>query len=294
MAGRKPRARGSNKKPPASSRRRRQRVRSNGSGQSMAVHRRLAVYPKTSGLTWLDKLSWFGGIALKLFTMVVGVTDSLEAETKNTAAGSAIFLGPMDFAAVCASASSVYTSKDREVQALKVIPYERISLSRIQVKIVPSVDAGSRVGMYAAVLHPIDTLTLDADRGEAWYDSWTSKFNPNYDEIIRHPRAVLAPTTRSVTLNVNTGKAYRALQAAWSDAEGYHNRFPTHVLMIAFSSLAAESSRVADEYAPSRALFEVHLRGSLNLQEPCALPPVSEKPTGAPSYSTVQSRCMYE
>lgn len=129
------------------------------SGQVLPIHRRMVVFPKTTASSWLQNLSWFGGVVFKLFTLLTGITDDLAGTIKISSAGSTILFGPGDFASVSPVANKIYTSTDKEVQALRVLPYERGCLIGGTVRIVPSVDVGQRSGMYAAAIVPIDTLS---------------------------------------------------------------------------------------------------------------------------------------
>lgn len=251
--------------------------------QNIGVHRRLAVYPKTASASWLDKLAWYGSIALKLFTLITGVNDDLEAETKTHGAGTTMLLGPSDFAAVCPSSSLVYTSKDKEIMALRVLPYERGSLGKVTIKIVPSVDLSNRGGMYAAVVCPLDVNSTATKSSPDYAD----RYVPDYDQIIKNPRAVMAPSTKPITLSFYGDKTPRIFTCFWkSESNGYTNAYPTHAVMIAFSSLATEERNIDADYSPSRSLFEVHIRADLRLHEPTSIPDATEKPTDLASYVT--------
>lgn len=262
--------------------RRNRRLRRPAIAQRFTVHRRLVVYPKKTSATWLDKLAWFGSVALKLFQLISNVTDDLKAITVTIASGATILLGPLDFAAVCPAAASVYTSTDREVQALRSLPYERASLPSLSVRIVPAIDVASRSGMYAAVLIPCDEVAQAISRDKVP----ANRFIADYDNIIKHPNAVLAPATRSITLRLNRFRPPHNILPYWTEADGYQNLYPTYALLIGFSSLAAPSTSVEDEYAVGRALFEVHLTGHLVLSEPGTVSVSMEKPGEYDSYCT--------
>lgn len=261
---------------------RKRSIRTRSAPQKFTVHRRLVVYPKDTHSEWLSKLAWFGSIALKLFKLVSGVGDDLKVTSVTAAAGTAILLGPNDFASVCPAASTIYTSTDKEILALRVLPFERSSLPHIQVKIVPAVDVSVRSGMYAALLIPYDELASGTP------NSGIGKYVPDYDEIIKHPRAILAPSNRIISLSMTNNRAAHNITPKWSEEKGYANIFETNVLMVAFSSMASGVNSVDSEYNPARALFEVHLTGTLHLHEPGSLPQVSEKPADESSIVTMK------
>lgn len=255
----------------ARSARTRRRPRSSTAKISTTVHRRMVLFPNVPDATWLHKLTWFASVALQMFKIVVGVTDDLTAESHTVGSGSTIILGPGDFAALSPMAVPVTTTKtDNEVKALKTFPFERAALSEITVRIVPSVDLGSRGGMYAAVLIPIDpidsTMTM-----ETAADQIRSRYSCDYDDIIKNPNAKLSMVTQTISLRLNASSAYHNIRTIWSDATGYVNAFPTCALCIAFSDMASGVSGIESNYAPNKSLFEVHLRGRLQLAEPSEL-----------------------
>lgn len=122
MAGRKPSLKKRNTVPrPRDAGRKARRRYDVSNGQVIPIHRRMVMYPKTTGSTWLQKLSWFGGVAFKLFTLLTGVSEDFTASTRIMSSGSTILFGPGDFAAVSPVASKLYTSSDNEVQALRYL-----------------------------------------------------------------------------------------------------------------------------------------------------------------------------
>lgn len=279
MAGRKPshKKRNANNRLRAAGRKPRRRY-SGTVGQVLPVHRRMVMYPKTTASSWLQNLSWFGGVVFKLFTMLSSVSDDLKASLKISAAGSTILFGPGDFAAISPVANKVFTSTDNEVKALRVLPYERGCLTGGTVRIVPSVDVGTRSGMYAAAIVPIDTLSELL----ATTVDWPDRLSPNYDDVLKLPNSVMSPADRPITLRFRSKATAHTLSVHWREAngtvDGYNNKFSTHALIIAFSSLAAEDNFSNSEYSPSRSLFEVHFSTAIRLFEPIPLPAASEKP----------------
>lgn len=259
--------------------------RPSGSVQTTDVHRRLVLYPTSDKAEWLDKLAWFSSVALKLIALVTGISDDLTADTKSTSAGTVIILGPGDFAAFSPFAVPVTsTSTDKEVLALRSFPYERASLPRLSVKIVPSVDQGARGGMYAAVLIKIDPtdagLILETAKLQK---SLLAKYSYDYDTIIKNPKSVLAPVGRPITLSIGGAATPHNIRSNWSDGYGFVNQYPTYVLCVAYSDLACSDSEIVSQYTPSRSLFEVHLRGVLKLHEPGELVIHHDKTTASQS-----------
>lgn len=259
----------------ATTRRRSNNIRRSGK-QSMAVHRRLVLFPKVSDSDWLQKLAWFSSVALKLFSLVVGVSDDLKADSANIGSGSTILLGPGDFAALSPVSVPITTSKtDKEVKCLKAFPFERASLSHVHLKIVPSVDMSDRGGMYAACIIPIDPV--DATIIESYNATQlVNKFSCSYDDIIKNPRAKMAPVTRSLSLSIALSARSSNIRIRWDGTCGFVNAYPSCALMVAFSDLAAKIGGVNANYAPNKALFEVHLTGQMQFHEPAEITVVHE------------------
>lgn len=249
-------------------RKRRNNTAIKSSTTSMPIHRRLVVFPKTSDSTWLQSLSWFSSIALKLFTLVVGVTDDLCATTSTIGSGTTMILGAGDFAAVSPFAVPTTNTTDKEMMAAKTFSYEQARLSTISVKIVPAVDAGYRGGMYAAVLIPIDQTDAELSRVSA--AELVSRFDNSYDDIIKHPRARMAQVTQSLSLSYKIRSPAHDIRVNWDNTVGLTNAFPCVALCVAYSDLANADGKDTD-YSPARSLFEVHLRGGLQLSQPGGL-----------------------
>lgn len=260
-------------KPRISRQRRRNNRRatnSSGNNQSLRVHRRLALFPQTDAAGWLQKLSWFGSVALKLFALAIGITDDLKAETVITASGSTMILGPGDFATHSAFATAVTTSvNDKEVKVLKTFPFERYSLTSIHAKIVPSADIQVRGGMYAALLIKIDPLDAQFIMESKSPGDLLDKYSCKYDDIIKHPKAIMAPVHQPLNVRLTTNSAPRNIRIAWlSDYFGYANAYPCAALCVAFSDLASSQGQVSANYSPAKSLFEVHLNGQVAFHEP--------------------------
>jgi hypothetical protein len=238
----------------------------------------LVLYPNHSDANWLSKIAWFSGVALKLLKYVVGINDDFTAEEKIVSSGSAIFLGPGDFAAFSPFASAAHTTApDKEVKCLKSFPFERVGLRHVSLKIVPSADVSVRGGMYAALLQRIDPVDaenlIDASKANLLSD----KFVSQYEDIIKHPRAKLGPVTSTLKLGLTLDPMPHNIRVHWSDEKGFTNVFPNCVLLVAFSDMAADSRNVDGGYSPARALFEVHMVGNLTFHEPSSLPNTFDK-----------------
>lgn len=244
-------------------------TRRSGDYQS-TVHRRLVLFPKVDSSKWLQNLSWFAGIALKLFQLVSGVRDDLTATSTTAEAGSTIILGPGDFASFSPMATSLTPSETdgKEIKALRSFPFERASLHRVTARIVPSVDLGQRGGMYAAVLLPIDSIDSTIIEGGVAGTDLRAKFSHQYDDIIKHPRARLAPVTSNLRLSLSLPGTKHNIRSHYNGTVGYLNAYPTCALCIAFSDLAAKEKEVETQYGPAKSLFEVHLTGAISFHEP--------------------------
>lgn len=121
---------------------------------------------------------------------------------------------------------------------------------------------------------------------------YCDRFIPSYDTILKHPKAVLAPVTRTIKLQCSSTIAPRDIRVNWSNGtDGFGNMYPSYVLMVAFSDLAASRSGVGSGYAPAKSLFEIHMVGNLKLLEPGEVRPTySENETEA-SWAT--SKLVY-
>lgn len=248
--------------------RRRPNNRYNSSGQSMAVHRRLVLFPQVNDSRWLQQLAWFASIALKLFSIVTGISDDLIADSANVGSGTTVILGPGDFAALSPVSVPITTSNtDKEVVCLRAFPFERARLHRVTVKIVPSVDISDRGGMYAACIVPIDQYDSTLV-GNTSPEQVLNRYSCNYDDIIKNPRAKMAPVNRSLSLQLSINTKPTNIRIHWDNTLGFVNTYPCCVLTVAFSDLAAKRSSVDSNYAPNKALFEVHLTGQLQFTEP--------------------------
>lgn len=250
--------------------RRRHRVRlSRHNPKALSIHRRLVMFSDTADSSWLKTLSWFGSIALKLFALVVKVTDDLKAVSKTVSSGTVMLLGPGDFAAVSPFAVPVTGREDKEVLALRAFPFERASLRSVNVKIVPSADLGQRGGMYAALLmrtDPIDSQKLiDTPEQTACL---LKKYSAKYDDIIKHPDAILSAVTKPVNFSMNVNSAPHNITAQYNSEHGFINVFPTCVLIVGFSDLAGTAAESENNYSPGKSLFEIHIRGTVNFHDP--------------------------
>lgn len=234
----------------------------------MPVHRRMVLFPKVTDSAWLEKLSWFASVALKLFALVTGVSDDLKATSANVGSGSVIILGPGDFAAFSpVSVPITSTRTDKEVKCLKAFPYERAALRKVSIRIVPSVDIGERGGMYAACLIPIDAVDSTLV-GNFQSNMILNRYSANYDDIIKNPRAKMSPVNRSLTLSLRLSGRPSNIRIHWDDSEGFVNTYPNCALLVAFSDLAAKEATVNSNYSPNKSLFEVHMTGDLEFSEP--------------------------
>lgn len=256
--------------------RRRANSKRSTNSQHLKVHRRCAVYPKTKNSTWLDKLSWYGSIALKIFRTIYGVTDTLDPVTAITGSGTTIMLGPGDFASASIAGAQVFTSTDREVVACRAIPFERGTIRRMKIRVVPSVDLGARGGMYAACVVPVDAVDSAIQLGD-----FVKKFDPNFNSIVKNPSARMAQVTEPLTLHISSRARPTDIRlTAWDATLGWVNAFPQYALMIAYSDLATNTASTETHYAPASSLFEVHLTGDLVLFEPSEIQQATEKPVG--------------
>lgn len=260
--------------------------RQSSNNQGLTVHRRLVLYPDTNDSKWLTALAWFSSVALKLFSIVTSVATNLVAEAVTVASGTTILLGPGDFAACSPYAVPITTSvADKEVKILKAFPFERASLHHMAVKIVPSVDLGSRGGMYAVLLVKIDSIDAQSilESAESKAKVIIEKYSCDYDVMIRHPRAIMSPVTKAISLALNLPSTPHNIRVKWTDDSGFVNSYPSCALMISFSDMASKKNEISSNYTPSRSLFEVHLKGRISFLEPGDL--VQEHDSNEPSMS---------
>lgn len=246
------------------------RVRGTRSSQSVSVFRRLALFPKTTESDWLSKLTWFGSIALKLFTLALGITDDFTVEVATTGAGTIMLLGPGDFAPFSPFSSAVTTTReDKEVIHMRTLPFERHALRSIKIKIVPSADMAVRGGTYAALLTRLDTMDVERSfQSDVDTRIIMSRYSCKYDDIIKNPKSIMAPVGRSISLSLSVTPTPHNIEVHWNTSLGYINRYPNCVLLVAFSDLASSKSSIASNYSPGKSLFEVHMHGELSYHEP--------------------------
>lgn len=243
------------------------------SAHTTTVHRRLVLFPDVEDSSWLKTLTWFASVALKLIALVAGVSDDLEATGPTVGSGTVVILGPGDFAALSPLSVPVVVGKaktNQEVKCLKTYPFERAALKRVNIRISPSVDLGSRGGMYAAVIIPIDSTdsAIISDRSSDNIEDIIKRYSYDYDDIIKNPKARMSPVTKTLTLSINLSGTFHNIRTMWSETLGYVNSYPTCALCIAFSDMASKVTDVASNYAPNKSLFEVHLTGELSFSEP--------------------------
>lgn len=255
------------------------------------VHRRLVLYPNVKDAGWLQKLAWYASIALKLIKLVVGVADDLRADSVITGSGTSMILGPGDFASVAPFSVSQGNANADHLE-IRHFPFERASLRSVTAKIVPSVDLGTRGGMYAACLMPIDGVddTLGLTRHEL-----IRRYPNSYDDIIKNPRAKLVQVTKPIQLSLTLpGRPSNIRYVSDTEASKttFRNAFPTCVLCVAFSDLAEKQTSVASNYAPNKALFEVHLKGDLAFHEPGDLN-IGQNDAVSDQYSAYTTKVMF-
>lgn len=239
------------------------------------VHRRSVLFPATAEASWLTKLSWFASIAMKFISLIVGVEETprgLRATVANVASGCVIALGPGDFASH-SSFASFYTHKDtdKDVFSLRALPFERYSLSGLNIRVAPTVDLGKRGGLYAVLLHTVDLEDARAMINSGSPKVWLKRYPTDYEDIIKHPRAKIAPVTSHISISLGGSTALQDIRVVSTSVAGYVNNNYTHVLCIAFSDLAAVQASLDDNYSPTHGLFEVNMTGTLVMSDPAEI-----------------------
>lgn len=262
------------------------------------VHRRLALFPTSAESKWLTSLSWFASVAMKVISLIVGVEDTpngLRAQMVPTSSGTVILLGPGDFASHSSFASfysyNVNTS-DADMFSLRSLPFERMGLQHLQIKIAPTVDLGKRGGLYAVVLERLDVLDSRASVESNNIQALIKRFPTDYQDIIKHPRAKLSPVTRPVSLSMPGSSQLYDIKARNDVKIGWVNDIYTHVLCIAFSDLAAVKDAISDNYSPTHGLFEVHMSGTLRLSDPAELTVSQDLKAPTDSVSVVTAKIV--
>lgn len=268
-----PRGKLSSKRKPAVKRAGRRRTAARGSvrtGTSSTVHRRLVLYPNVKDASWLSTLGWYASIALKIIKLATGVTDDLKAASLTVGAGTVILLGPGDFAAHSPFAVPMEADNTPAYNALRTFQFERAALSTVDITIVPSADLGSRGGMYAACIFPVDGV--DAMASDITATELLGRYAYDYDDIIKNPRARMAQVTKPLKLRLNVPPKPHSVRARWdAGVNNFINTYPSCALAVAFSDLAEKEATVSTNYAPNKSLFEIHMRGNLHLYDPAEL-----------------------
>lgn len=228
------------------------------------------LYPNVKAASWLSKLGWYASIALKVIKLATGVSDDLKATSSTIGAGTVMLLGPGDFAAHSPFAVPMKADNSLVYNALRTFQFERAALSSVDITIVPSADLGTRGGMYAACLYPIDGV--DAMASDVTAGELLRRYACDYDDIIKNPRARMAQVTKPLKLRLNVAPKPHSVRAKWDNGiDNFFNSYPSCALAVAFSDLAEKEESVDTNYAPNKSLFEIHLRGSLHLYDPAEL-----------------------
>lgn len=230
---------------------------------------------------------------ISLLTHVERTERGLKAAMVTTSAGTVILLGPGDFASHSPFASFYnHDSTDKDMFSLRALPFEKMGLNSLQIRIAPTVDLGKRGGLYAAVLERLDVEDTRNFVDTRAISALVSRFPTDYQDIIKHPRAKLAPVTRTISLSLNGSRAQYDIRAAKSETLGWVNSVYTHVLCIAFSDMAAVQDAIGDNYSPTHGLFELHMTGKITLSEPSELSLTTTNAAPTMSASVVTAKVL--
>lgn len=235
---------------------------------ALSTFRRLISYPSSGhsptpgerppkSSWWLDKLEWFGSIALQLIGVMLTIAqdDDLlkDGSFAITSVGTSIGISAGDLL----STSAISTQGENGECS---VPYEQARILWVKAHIVPIVDTSVRGGTYAAAIVPIETHGAIED------------VSHDFEVLSLQPGSVIRSITQPVSVSWSPTILEQGLQ--WYDLNVTQNvnDSPACVLVIGFSDMALNSldsgGTKSAEYTPKKSSFEVHLEGRVEVRRP--------------------------
>lgn len=233
---------------------------------ALSFARRLIAYPSSgtkpspdkpapSSAWWLDKLQWFGSLALQLIGIFIAAAENDELDSNPTfavvGAGTAILITPSTFL----QSTSIASKKDDSV----IVPFEQAKLSWIKATVTPVVDASVVGGSYVCAIIP-----LDADQSIADVPT-------DFERICLQPGSVIRPMSKPVsvswspTLQEHSFKWHRI-------GDTGEQQMHLCAFVIAFSDMALASADKgganSKEYNPGKSGFEIYFDGQVVVRQP--------------------------
>lgn len=206
--------------------------------------------PKSSW--WLDKLEWYGSLALQLLGTFISNAENDEPAFAVTGAGTQIYITP----AFLLFNTAIASTSGNDVS----IPFEQARVTWVRITVNPIVDSSVRGGSYVGVLAPIEPGTLKSDVANS------------FDKLCLQPGAVVRPMTKPLSLTWSpTAHEYSTLWHQIGDTkEQPQSRIA--VFSMAFSDMALAKAdpggKSSLEYNPGKSGFELYIEGCVLVRRP--------------------------
>lgn len=232
---------------------------------ALSFARRLIAYPSSGSKPspnkpapqsswWLDKLQWFGSLALQLIGIFIAAVEDEDTASSSfavTGAGTAILITPSTFL----QSTSIASNHDNKV----IVPFEQAKLLWVKATVTPVVDASVVGGSYVCAIVP-----LDADQSIADVPT-------DFERICLQPGSVIRPMSKPVS--VSWSPTLQEHSFKWHRI-GDTGEKSVHLcaFVIAFSDMALASADKggsdSKEYNPAKSGFELYFDGQVTVRQP--------------------------
>lgn len=242
--------------------------------------RNFQIYPRIPDASakptssWLEKLSSFGTIAMKLFTFALALEDDKPNADKSAAVvGStqSILIGADDLL----FSSAIMEKADVGV-VVPVLDYKQGRLNRVVIRITPGAEMGRRGGRVCAAVITLLKEEIDRYRPDKTGQPWGKPDSYDFATLIQLPGAVTAPASSSLSLSWRPKPIDYGFRMLGIGAYDYDNTQPdTPViggdpvikLVIGYQDYASTKSDPTSTYLPEEAMLHVDIRGHVTLTE---------------------------
>ncbi len=209
--------------------------------------------PAPKSAWWLDKLQWFGSLALQLIGIFIAAVDD-EKDAPSfaiTGAGTAIMISPSTFLQS--------TSIANNSQGRVMVPFEQAKLLWVKATVTPVVDASVVGGSYACALIPLDEDQSIAD------------VPTDFERICLQPGSVIRPMSKPVSVSWSPTLQEHSFRWHRIGDTGEH-KVHLCAFVIAFSDMALASADKggtgSHEYNPGKSGFELYFDGQISVRQP--------------------------
>lgn len=209
--------------------------------------------PVPKSAWWLDKLQWFGSLALQLIGIFIAAVgdDRDSASFAVTGAGTAFLVTPSTFLQF----TSVAGKSGNKV----IVPFEQARLLWLKATVTPIVDASVVGGSYACALIPLDSNQSIAD------------VPTDFERICLQPGSVIRPMSKPVSVSWSPTLQEHSFQ--WhriGDSEESKSHICAFVIAFSDMALAApdKGGKDSQEYNPGKSGFELYFDGQVAVRQP--------------------------